>query len=1225
MKHKFLRKLFNFFLSFLLLFQGSAPYFVVFAQEASTPSAEIIVEPPAPPPPPESTPEVTPTPTPEWQTIDNVDITTQSVGEGHTYKYRNTAVSVTFTKVTQPGLLKIKEVKIGEDTGYDITSDMPDGTFIYDLTLPNPNPNQDTKVQYSEDGQTYQDINSEKQNDLLVIKDLNHFTIFVVRADTPTNTGSSNTDDSSAGSVCVDGGSGSVTCYQTIQSAVDAASSEDTINIVDGTYSDPVTIDKPLTLSCQSNTGTIINAGSSNIGISLIGGADNVTIKNCKITGNGDGINADGISNLTLQDLIIDNNTFATSGVYLSNVTTANISGTTFSNNVVGLDLAGTTSGVTVSISTFLDNSPYHISNNTVSDVAATSGNDWGTFDGADINSRIYDQLDDPDLGLVWYDDTDPIVSAGADNTTNTSFDQTGTATDDFYGIERVEWSGPGEIIFGNSSALTTSVSATTDGTYIITLTAWDYQGNSSSNEFTLIWDITNPTSDIEYPEDEEIYTQDSWNGEISGTATDELSSGVSKVYVSIQADNGDYWCDENECGDGYGWYSEDEGETLNETDFDSESGEWFYEFDFIPEEGTQGYTARSHAKDNAGNLEETNTVRFYFFTDTIAPVSEFSSPEEGSFWNSPIDIQGSSTDEPDTTVDYVKFYYRISGEEENPWNEIPDSQQNNEDKEELFEWDFDWTPDSEGTFDIKAKATDKAGNVENSPVVEYVTYDVTGPVVSTPLASPDPTNHPPQILADAVDAISNIASAIFSVNDPDFLFAKPLEVLDGFFDSLAETLFGPEFTNGMDYPGEGLHTLYVGAYDEAGNFGSNSGLFTVDTIAPVSSFSSPEDGFTTNSPIEISGSSSDESEDTVDFVQLFYRESIGEGEEENEWTEIEQLTNSEGAEPFEWNFNWTPDVEGTFDIKAEATDTAGNLELSPVVSDVVYDTTAPVVSWISPTAGATISGSASLDISATDALSGVASIQYQYRRNTGIDIFHDISGSAWDTTGLALDTYTLRAIVTDKADNSTTIDRLVEVAAVVSGQASTTPSDSSAVISWTTDRLTSSRVVYDTVSHGSLGVAPNYGYANSTGTSDTSPKVLSHSVIISGLSDGTIYYYRTISAGSPVAIGDERTYKTLSRAGAPSPSGDGGGGGGAVAGISTIFTPPATLFPAQFIPVEEILGEATVSAEIFPIPTPISAPTPEVAGVSAFNWWLVVAPSGLLLLFLLGLIFWRK
>lgn len=68
------------------------------------------------------------------------------------------------------------------------------------------------------------------------------------------------------------------------------------------------------------------------------------------------------------------------------------------------------------------------------------------------------------------------------------------------------------------------------------------------------------------------------------------------------------------------------------------------------------------------------------------------------------------------------------------------------------------------------------------------------------------------------------------------------------------------------------------------------------------------------------------------------------------------------------------------------------------------------------------------------------------------------------------------------------------------------------AIVRWTTNLPADSRVIYDTVSHPTLGSAPNYGYANSTGTSDTNPKVTEHAVTLTGLSANTQYFFRVLS-----------------------------------------------------------------------------------------------------------------
>ncbi len=83
------------------------------------------------------------------------------------------------------------------------------------------------------------------------------------------------------------------------------------------------------------------------------------------------------------------------------------------------------------------------------------------------------------------------------------------------------------------------------------------------------------------------------------------------------------------------------------------------------------------------------------------------------------------------------------------------------------------------------------------------------------------------------------------------------------------------------------------------------------------------------------------------------------------------------------------------------------------------------------------------------------------------------------------------------------------------------------AMVSWTTTRMSSSRVVYDNVSHSDLSgtSAPDYGYAHST-VEDTAA-VTSHDISIIGLSPGTIYYMRPISTDGSTQIGNEIAFLT--------------------------------------------------------------------------------------------------
>jgi hypothetical protein len=181
-------------------------------------------------------------------------------------------------------------------------------------------------------------------------------------------------------------------------------------------------------------------------------------------------------------------------------------------------------------------------------------------------------------------------------------------------------------------------------------------------------------------------------------------------------------------------------------------------------------------------------------------------------------------------------------------------------------------------------------------------------------------------------------------------------------------------------------------------------------------------------------------------------------------------------------------------------------------------------------------------------------------------------------------------------------------MAPVISGESFTTLSTDSVTVTWTTDRLATSRVIYDTVSHSTLDMGdPNYGYAFSTSLSDTSPEVINHSVTISGLASGTNYFYRVVSTGSPAAIGSENYFRTFSASGAPASSGN----GGAVLGTST--TLPLTTWPtlaytgpgSTEAATTNVLGTET-SATATPSPELSPAPTPQQPGnTGLINWVL--------------------
>lgn len=124
--------------------------------------------------------------------FENGIYTVNTVVEGEEYVYPdNNDVRVKFTKVTEEGNLVIKRVELSNEEkellntsdnyGWDITSSMSNGSFKYNLTLPNISNSNDVEVKYTEDGNTYESIEEVVVNKGVIhIEGLEHFTIFVV-------------------------------------------------------------------------------------------------------------------------------------------------------------------------------------------------------------------------------------------------------------------------------------------------------------------------------------------------------------------------------------------------------------------------------------------------------------------------------------------------------------------------------------------------------------------------------------------------------------------------------------------------------------------------------------------------------------------------------------------------------------------------------------------------------------------------------------------------------------------------------------------------------------------------------------------------------------------------------------------------------------------------------------------------------------------------------------
>src|SRR3989339_669238 len=344
MSEKLLRKSVSVFLSFILFFQNIIPF--VFADELILPeptvaeaeniipsevtptpetlaqTTEITFSPtPEPTPTPETTPSPTlaptptleespsqeatsssvpgalsptpvPTPTPStvW-TFSNLEINTVYTAP------QNEKVKLVFTKLPEAtGNLLIEEVTLtpaqitafhaASSTAYDITSDMENGTFSYDLTLPLPPGNQTVEVKFAQSvDSNLQSISQEKNNtpDSITIRNLDHFTLFII-----------------------------VNAGESIQDAVDQVATEGgTVAIQPGTYEENIILASP------SASMEIIGSGTGGGG-SIISGTisnseplDNLSISGLDIRDGSEGFNLFDITNSTISDNSVSNPFFS--------------------------------------------------------------------------------------------------------------------------------------------------------------------------------------------------------------------------------------------------------------------------------------------------------------------------------------------------------------------------------------------------------------------------------------------------------------------------------------------------------------------------------------------------------------------------------------------------------------------------------------------------------------------------------------------------------------------------------------------------------------------------------------------------------------------------------------------------------------------------------------------------------------------------------------------------
>ena len=129
-------------------------------------------------------------------------------------------------------------------------------------------------------------------------------------------------------------------------------------------------------------------------------------------------------------------------------------------------------------------------------------------------------------------------------------------------------------------------------------------------------------------------------------------------------------------------------------------------------------------------------------------------------------------------------------------------------------------------------------------------------------------------------------------------------------------------------------------------------------------------------------------------------------------------------SSPYNCTWNTAGFANDYYDLRSVAV-SGGTTTYSAVITDVLVDNLAPTITMNDP--GTPLSGTRTFTAAASDAHSGVAQVLIQYLRsgtstwNTVCTVATAPYSCLFDTTTLANNTYSLRAIATDAAGNSTT------------------------------------------------------------------------------------------------------------------------------------------------------------------------------------------------------------
>ena len=262
-----------------------------------------------------------------------------------------------------------------------------------------------------------------------------------------------------------------------------------------------------------------------------------------------------------------------------------------------------------------------------------------------------------------------------------------------------------------------------------------------------------------------------------------------------------------------------------------------------------------------------------------------------------------------------------------------------------------------EGPHTFHVRATDLAGNVDPSPAGYSWTIDTVPPSASM--------NNPGSHLSGTV-SLSSTSTDVGGTGVASTTFEYSTAGSGGPWTPISSSSWNTK--TGPDAVADGLYDLHVVAVDNAGNSASSTPITNVriDNTAPA---------VTITSPLSNSG--------IANTVSLTATVVDADPSPAVVWEVAPHGTTSWQTVPASWNTKTGPNAvaDGQYDIRATATDWAGNVTVATPVTNVTVDNHAPTVSVTAPVDGGYVNASDSdpstVKANAADAGTGVQQVDF--------------------------------------------------------------------------------------------------------------------------------------------------------------------------------------------------------------------------------------------------------